>query len=462
MRREERVIIESLEPKGRGVARLAGRTLFVAGALPGEQVDVRVSSGRRDWAVAELVRIHKASPQRRHPFCAHFGLCGGCRWQHLSYEDQLNYKRQLVADLMRRIGGFTELEVPRPIASADTVYYRNKLEFSFSHRRWLAASEIENAASRDVTIDEWRGLGLHASGAFDRVVDIEHCWLQPDPSNQIRLCARDAARRWGYSFFDIRRGTGQLRNLILRNNLDGKFMVLLVLGRDEPAVADRLLSALQERFPQIISLCWIVNDGANDSIEHCRVRHWAGTPFIVERCGHIQLQIHPKSFYQVNSQLAAHFYSLIREWAELDGSQLLFDLYCGIGGIALFVADGCRAVWGVDSLPEAIEAARVNAELNGIANTRFAVGEMRHLLAEAPFQADVVVLDPPRAGLHPAVVTELLRVAPPQIIYASCNPATQARDARLLAERYRLHALQPVDMFPQTYHIENIIDLRRR
>jgi 23S rRNA (uracil1939-C5)-methyltransferase len=458
----EDVEIQDIEYRGHGIARPGGMVLFVEDALPGEVVDAKVTKKKRDFGFARVSRYHKLSEKRIEPFCAHFGLCGGCRWQYLSYADQLEYKQYFVSQILERIGKFRHLDL-RPIIGCETDrFYRNKLEFSFAATRWLTDAEIEQGEG----IEDRRALGFHVRGRFDRVLDVETCHLQPDPSNDIRRAVRDFTLSEGYSYYDPVSHRGYLRTLVIRTSLSGEVLVIVVFAEDHPQSRERLLEHIAERFPQVTSIDYIINDSKNDAIAPHTVHHYRGRGFIREICGPNTLKIHPKSFYQTNPTQAVRLYDVVRELAGLSGTETVYDLYCGIGSIGLYLAGEAGRVIGIDNVEEAIDNARENAEYNGYDNCTFLTGNVREVLepsfGERYPEADVVVIDPPRAGMHPEVVDTLLTLRPPHIVYVSCNPATQARDLSLLSEAYDISAVQPVDMFPQTYHIENVVDLKLR
>ncbi|HKJ84836.1 MAG TPA: 23S rRNA (uracil(1939)-C(5))-methyltransferase RlmD [Spirochaetia bacterium] len=460
----ENLEIIDLEYQGNGVAKPEGRVVFVEGVLPGEVVDVRVTRRKKDVAFAVPTEFHATSERRIDPFCEHFADCGGCTWQYLGYEDQLAYKERFVAEVLERLGGVTE---PRPmpiIGCEQDRFYRNKLDFSFSPTRWLSASEVGDGED----IPDRRALGFHVKGRFNRVLDINTCYLQRDPSNAIRTAARRIALEHDLSFHDPGEHVGLLRSLIIRTTEDDEVMVILVIGEERPDIAAMLLGRLMEEVPQITSAHYIVNTTRNDDVGPHEAHHVAGTKVIHERCGHLRFAIHPKSFYQTNSRQAERLYAVVRDWLEFEENDTLLDLYCGIGSIGLFLADRATRVIGVEYVEEAVDRARENAALNGFSNTEFHAGDVRSLLAgvgrdrSAIPRPDLIVLDPPRAGVHPDVIDELIRLAPRQMIYVSCKPSTQARDLARLRERYHIERIQPVDMFPQTFHIESVVDLRRK
>ena len=456
--------ILDLEYQGHGVAKPEGRVLFVEGVLPGEIADVRVTRRKKDVAFGVPTEIRRRSDRRVEPFCPHFSDCGGCTWQYLGYADQVRYKERFAGEVLARLGGIAG-PAPLPIIECENDrFYRNKLDYSFSATRWLSDDEI--AGGRE--IDDRRALGFHVKGRFDRVLDVHVCFLQRDPSNQIRTEARRIARERGYSFHDPVRHEGLLRSLIIRTTEDGEVMVILVIYEDRHDVAASMLGELMKAVPAITSAYSIVNPSRNDDIAPYAARHVAGTTVIRERCGPLRLAIHPKSFYQTNSRQAERLYGVVREWLDGGRDDVLLDLYCGIGSIGLFLADLVGAVVGIEYVEEAVQQARENAALNGFPNAAFQAGDVRELLRSAGRpgstvpRPDLVVLDPPRAGVHPDVIDELVRLAPRQIVYVSCKPSTQARDLKRLSEQYEVTRVQPVDMFPQTFHIESVVDLRRR
>jgi 23S rRNA (uracil1939-C5)-methyltransferase len=451
--------------RGRGTA-LAGddtvRPVLVTGAYPGDVVDVRVRRRKAGAYLGEAVQMHPGTgPARRDPFCVHFADCGGCTLQDITYADQLRYKAAIVAAAFREIDA-GEFPDAHPILPAPgEVRYRNKLEFSFGAQRWLSEEEILTAD----TIPDRRGFGFHAAGRFDRVIDLQECHLQPEPSETIRAFVRDYAFEQGLTFYDAREHHGLLRVLTIRTALSGETMVILMFGEDDPSAIDAVMEALHTRFPDLASLNYVVNTTRNDSLASHEVVQYAGQAWITERCGLLRLRIRPKAFYQTNPEQAVQLYRRATELAELTGDELVYDLYCGIGSIALFVAPAVRQVVGVEVVPDAVTAAQENAELNGIENATFAAGAVETLLPEMVAthgQPDIVFVDPPRVGLHPAARATLRQILPERIVYISCNPRSQASDIAELSDVYRVTAMQPVDMFPQTRHVENIAVLHLR
>ena len=459
-------IIENLQvlemvAEGKCLARHEGQVVFIEGAAPGDVVDVRVFRHKKNFLEGQPVRFHSYSPQRTTPFCEHFGTCGGCKWQHLDYDAQLQFKHKQVQDSLERIGGL-ELPPLRPIlASEQTTYYRNKLEYTFADRRWLTAEQVQSGLAV-----ERKGLGFHIPGRFDKILDIRHCYLQPDPSNAIRLEIRRYALERGLEFNDPVKQRGFLRNLIIRTANSGDVMVIVQLFHDDEGERPALLAHLQATFPEITSLHYVINNKGNETFHDLEVHCVHGEPFITERMEDLQFRIGPKSFYQTNAEQAYLLYRVAREMAALGGQELVYDLYTGTGTIANFVARQARRVVGLEYVEMAVADARINSQINGITNTEFYAGDMKKLLT-AGFPAqhghpDVVITDPPRAGMDPEVVEMLRQMAPQRIVYVSCNPATQARDLALLNDAYRVTAVQPVDMFPHTHHVENVVALEKR
>ncbi len=468
-RRKENPLIEGLEitavaAEGKAMGHHDGVVVFVPGAVPGDVVDVQVRSKRRRFMEGYVVRWIVRSPLRVEPVCEHFGVCGGCSWQNLPYDEQLRFKGRQVEDQLVRIG---HLELPdqgvRPVlGSAATTFYRNKLEFTFAPRRWLTYEEI--AEGREIGAEP--ALGFHVPGMFDKVLDVRKCWLQPDPSNEIRLEIRRFCIEHGYEFYDIRQHTGFVRNVVIRTASTGEVMVIMVFAAEDGERIGALMSHLAVRFPAVTSLMYIVNTKLNDSLGDLQARLFAGRDHIFEQMEGLRFKIGPGSFYQTNSAQAYELYKVAREFAGLTGGQTVYDLYTGTGTIANFVARGAARVVGIEYVAAAIEDARENSRLNGIDNTAFFAGDMKRVLDDAFVAAqgrpDVVILDPPRAGVDAPVIDVILRAAPETIIYVSCNPATQARDLALMSEAYSIAAVQPVDMFPHTHHVENVVKLIKR
>jgi 23S rRNA (uracil1939-C5)-methyltransferase len=460
----EQVLVTGYAAEGRSLAKLDGKVLFIEGAVPGDVVDVSVTRSKKDWAEGRALRFHSYSEDRVPAFCAHFGVCGGCKWQMLPYERQLMYKRQEVEDNLRRIGRI-ELPEVQPILGAEaTRFYRNKLEFTFSSKRYLTDQEMRDVSmeERDV-LKSKPALGFHVPKLFDKIIDIETCHLQGGPVNEIRNWIRAAALARGHVFYDIRAHSGWLRNLVFRQCETGELMVNLVIAAPEPADRDALLRDLHAAFPMIDSLYYTVNAKMNDSIHDLTPVLFAGKPFVTEQLGGLKFRIGPKSFFQTNTRQAERLYEQTKLMAGLTGRETVYDLYCGTGSIGLFVSDLASKVVGVEVIAAAVEDARENARINGIEHAEFFAGDVIDVCDDAFFarhgRPDVIITDPPRAGMHEQLVRKILEIRAPRVVYVSCNPATQARDLQLLDAAYSATAVQPVDMFPHTHHIENIAQL---
>ena len=456
----EDVTIESVAAEGKALTHYDGAVVFVESAVPGDVVDIRVTKKKPNYMEGFVVKMKKPSEHRLKPFCEHFGFCGGCKWQPLPYEMQLQAKQQQVWDQLVRLG---HLEIP-PISpilgSENTRYYRNKLEFTFSSRRWFLKDEDPSTLSPE----ECCGLGFHVGKFFDKVLDIKHCWLQRDPSNDIRNFIRTYALEHGFEFFDLRENTGFIRNMFIRTTEAGDVMLIVCFFRDDPSRREGLFEAVLEAFPQVKSLYYVINSKLNDSIGDQECILYKGDDAIYEQMENLKFKIGPKSFYQTNSPQAYRLYSVARELAGLTGREVVYDLYTGIGTIAQFVSGRASKVIGIEYVPEAIEDAVVNAAANGITNCEFFAGDMKDILTP-DFVAehgrpDVIILDPPRAGIHPDVADVILGAEPDRIVYVSCNPASQARDLATLCRKYTITAVQPVDMFPHTQHVENVCALK--
>lgn len=458
----ENVEIEAFAAEGKALARVDNLVVFVPFAAPGDVVDIRLSRKRKQYAEGRIVAFKRYSADRVEPFCSHFGVCGGCQWQHLPYPSQLKYKQQQVLDVLQRIAKI-ELPEARPILGSEKDrFYRNKLEYTFSNKRWRTLEEIQSGEE----FKNSEALGFHIPGMFDKVLDIEKCFLQEDFSNRVRLSVKAFCLAHQMDFFDLKLQQGLMRNLIVRTTSTGQKMVIVVFFREETASQEALLNHLLNEFPEITSLIYVINNKANDTIFDRETVVYHGSAYIVEEMEGLQFIIGPKSFYQTNSEQAYRLYSLVREFAGLQGNELVYDLYTGTGTIANFLARQCRKVIGIEYIPEAIEDARANAELNGIKNTTFFAADVKDLLNN-DFMAeqgrpDVLITDPPRAGMHGDVVKTILSAAPERVVYVSCNPSTQARDLSLMDNLYQVEALQAVDMFPHTQHVENVVLLKRR
>lgn len=454
--------ITNIAAEGKSMGRYNDIVVFVPMTVPGDVVDVQIRSKRRRFMEGYVVNYRERSPLRAEPFCEHFGVCGGCKWQHLPYQSQLAYKQEQVYDQLFRLG---KLELPEimPIKGSEkTTFYRNKLEYTFAPKRWMTAEEIGS----DAEISEPKALGFHIPGMFDKILDIKKCYLQADPSNQIRLEVRRFCIENDYSFHNVREHQGLMRNILIRTSTTGEIMVIVVFASDEAEKIELLMNHLKVSFPEITSLMYVINEKLNDSLGDQTVLCWSGADHIFEQMEGLRFKIGAKSFYQTNSEQAYELYKVTRDFASLTGEETVYDLYTGTGTIANFVASKCKKVIGVEYVPEAIEDAKINSEINAIDNTVFYAGDMKDVLSDKFIAdhgvADVIILDPPRAGIHESVAQTILRAAPKVMVYVSCNPATQARDLALMAEDYVITDVQPVDMFPHTHHVENVVRLVRR
>ena len=452
------IAVIDIAEEGKGVGKTDELVLFIDKAIPGDVVDVELIKKKKNFAEAKVAALKKASEYRIDPFCEHFGVCGGCKWQHMDYNGQLKFKQQTVDNVLARIGK-VDTSIMEPIlGSGETEYYRNKLEYTFSNKRWLTSVDDANEGL------EMNALGFHVPGRFDKILDIDHCYLQHDPSNAIRNHIRAFAIKHQISFYDLREHAGALRNLIIRTASTGELMVIVVFAYPEEGQVDLLMNDINSSFPDIDSLLYIINQKKNDTIFDQDIHIFKGRDFIYEEMEGLKYKIGPKSFYQTNSLQAYELYKITREFAGLTGDELVYDLYTGAGTIANFVAKTAREVIGVEYVPTAIEDAKINSAINQIGNTKFYAGDMKDVLT-ADFIAehgkpDVVITDPPRAGMHGDVVQRLLEMEADKIVYVSCNAATQARDLALLNEKYTVDRIKPVDMFPHTQHVENVVLLK--
>lgn len=463
--KKERIILNNIEietvaAEGNAIARVDGKVLFVPQCVPGDIVDVQVNRKRKGYMEGVVVNMVQPSPMRLEPFCEHYGVCGGCKWQPLPYEKQLEFKQQQVVDQLTRIGHLQLPEIMPILGSEKTRYYRNKLEFTFSNRRWILSGEDAESLSPV----EKLGLGFHISGFFDKVLDIKACHLQREPANALRLFIKDYAIKNDLSFFDLREQTGLLRNMIVRTTSTGQVMLIVVFAQDDQAAIKGLLDAVKEKFTEVTSIYYIINGKRNDSISDLDAIYYSGEDCVYEQMEDIKFRISPKSFYQTNSEQAYRLYSVVREFAELQGDEIVYDLYTGTGTIGLFLSGKAKKVVGIEYVKEAIDDAKINAQNNGITNSFFYAGDMKDMLTgqfiEENGHPDLVVLDPPRAGIHPDVAAVLLEAAPKRMVYVSCNPASQARDLAILCEKYEITKVRPVDMFPHTHHVENVVALK--
>ena len=461
----ENIEITAFAAEGKSLARIDDMVVFVPYVVPGDIVDLQVTRKKHSFMEAKVVKLHKASDDRVAPVCRHFGVCGGCKWQCLKYERQLHYKQQQVVDTLTRIGKIELPEVKPIIGSRQTLRYRNKLEFSFSNKRWLTEEEI----SQNLEFGQKNGVGFHIPGAFDKVLDIEECFLMDDLQNKVRNGVKAFAIEHGIEFFDLRNQQGVLRDMVFRTSDSGEVMLTMqfhITNNDERQQADDVMSYIAESYPEITTLVWVNNLKCNDTIGDLDINIYKGRGYVYELMEDLKFKVGPKSFYQTNNEQAYELYKVVRDFASLSGSQLVYDLYTGTGTIANFVAKKAAKVIGIEYVADAIEDAKINSALNNISNTCFYSGDMKDVLTDE-FVAlngkpDVVITDPPRAGMHQDVVNVILKSSPDRIVYVSCNPATQARDLALLDTDYRVEAYQPVDMFPHTHHIENVVLLKKR
>ena len=459
----EHVEVIDAGAKGKSVAKAPdGRVIFLSNAIPGDVVDIQTTKKRKAYFEGTATHFHKLSEKRTKPVCEHFGVCGGCKWQHMGYEHQLFYKQKEVENNLKRIGGI-ELPKTTPIlASKEKYFYRNKMEFSFSDSRWLSLEELQS----DTIFTDKNALGFHIPGMWDKILDIKKCHLQADPSNAIRLWVKEFSEENGFQFFNPRQQKGLLRTLMIRTTSIGEIMIVVQFYDDDKAKRELLLKNLEKRFPKITSLQYVVNQKANDTIYDQDVICFSGRDHIFEEMEGLQFKINAKSFYQTNSAQAYELYKVTREFANLTGKELVYDLYTGTGTIAQFVSKNAKKVVGIESVPEAIIDAKANAKHNKVGNVEFFVGDMKTVFDDdfitANGKPDLIITDPPRDGMHKLVVEQLLKVAPKEIVYVSCNSATQGRDLAILDEKYEVIKVQPVDMFPQTHHVENIVLLRKR
>ena len=461
-KKKELPIVEQIEildvaAEGKALTRWKDKVVFVPFAAPGDVVDLQISRQKRSFAEGRIMKFHTYSPLRTEPFCEHFTVCGGCKWQHLPYQEQLKFKQQQVFDNLTRIGKVALPEMMPILGSEKTQFYRNKLEFTFSNKRWLTHQEV----AEKVVYEDMNALGFHIPGAFDKVLDVKKCWLQDDISNQIRLAIRQYATDHGLTFFDLRNQEGFLRNMIVRTSTTGELMLIVVFYYEDEALRTGLMQHIADLFPQISSLLYVINSKCNDTITDQTIEVFKGNDHIYEEMEGLRFKIGPKSFYQTNSEQAYVLYSVTRDFAQLTGNELVYDLYTGTGTIANFVASKASKVVGIEYVPEAIEDAKVNSNVNKIENTLFYAGDMKDILTldfiQEHGRPDVIITDPPRAGMHEDVVNAILFAEPKRIVYVSCNPATQARDLALLDVKYRVTKVQAVDMFPHTHHVENVV-----
>lgn len=462
MKRKKKYTIENLPisgyaAEGKSIGKLDGKVIFVEGAVPGDVADVFVHKSKKDWAEGKVTAIKEYSKERVTPFCVHFGTCGGCKWQMLPYEKQIAYKEQEVRDVMRRIGHLGDVPVLPVIGSKNTIHYRNKLEFTFSNKKYLSAEEIKQLGEND-----WPGgaLGYHVPGLYDKIIDITECWLMDDVNNTIRNTVRDYALAHSLSYYDIKAHEGFLRNIIIRLATTGELMVNLVFGEDNQDEIQKLAEFLKVNIPAITTLLYTINTKWNDSIYDLEPKVVWGNGTIYERLGDFRFKISPKSFFQTNTAQAEVLYDVVKEFAALTGQETVYDLYCGTGSIGIYLSNDAGRIIGVDVIEDAINDAKENAVLNNLKDTEFFAGDVIEVCDDAFFekygQPDIVIVDPPRAGLHATLVQKIIDISPPRVVYVSCNVATQARDLQILSEHFTVEKIQPVDMFPHTHHIESV------
>lgn len=458
----ENVTISAVAAEGKSIARIDDMVVFIPYGAPGDIVNVKLDKKKKNYGEGHITQIIKPSTIRVEPFCPHFGICGGCKWQHLPYSYQLECKQQQVTDAMERIAKVEIPSINNILGSAETERYRNKLEFTFSNKCWLTFEQMNSGE----VFEDRNALGFHIPGAFDKVLDIKECHLQAEISNKIRLFIRAYAIEHGYEFYDIRQQHGLLRNIIIRTTTTDELMLIVVFGENDEYKIKELLAAIEQQFPEITSLMYVINQKVNDTIADQDVILYAGRDYIEEQMGDLKFRVGPKSFYQTNSKQAHELYKVARRMARLTGNELVYDLYTGTGTIANFVAHDAHKVIGIEYVADAIEDAKLNSQTNGIGNTLFYAGDMKDVLTDEFVAShgvpNVMIIDPPRAGMHQDVVDVILNAEPSRIVYVSCNPATQARDIALLDCKYRVEEVQPVDMFPHTQHVENVVALIRR
>jgi 23S rRNA (uracil1939-C5)-methyltransferase len=459
----ENLVVTGYAAEGKALGRLEGKVIFVEGAVPGDVVDVLVTRSKKDWAEGKAITIKEYSSERTNPFCIHFGVCGGCKWQMLPYEKQIEYKQQEAVDAFKRIGKLEAFTMLPIIGSQNTTGYRNKLEFTFSNKKYLTPAEFEGLG-----IEAWPGgaLGYHVPRLYDKVIDIYECWLMDNVNNLVRNCLRDFSLQHNYSFYDIKEHKGWLRNAVVRHCTTGELMVNLVVSYEDVNEIKKISSHLLKSVPQISTLLYTVNSKWNDTIYDLEPKIIFGKGYVLETLGKFRFKISPKSFFQTNTNQAEQLYGVVKEFAALTQNEIVYDLYCGTGSIGIFLSDQAKKIIGVDAVEDAVKDARENAALNNLDHASFFCGDVIDICNDAFFalhgRQDVVIVDPPRAGLHGKLVDKLLAIAPAKIIYVSCNVATQARDLQLLSEKFIVEKLQPVDMFPHTHHIECVALLKLR
>lgn len=458
----EKLLIEDYAAEGKSLARTDGKVIFVENAVPGDVVNVRLLKNKKDWAEGVALQFHSYSADRVEPFCQHFGVCGGCRWQMLPYEKQLQYKHRQVEETLKRIGKVALPAFYPILGAAETVYYRNKIEYTFGNKRYLLKEELSDESVNG----EQNVAGFHAKGLFDKVVDIEKCYLQTEPTNAIRLAVKEFAKKNSWNFYDIRQHTGFLRTMQVRLCKTGELMVNVVVGEDDQPKINSLMNFMINQFPEITTLLYTINTKWNDSLHDLEPIVFHGKGYVIEKLESFQFKIGPRSFFQTNTRQAEQLYKVTRNFAELSGEETVYDLYCGTGSIGIFVSEKAKKIIGVEMIAAAIDDAKENAKLNNLPNTFFFAGDVIEICQDDFFtghgRPDVIITDPPRAGMHEKLVKKILEMNAPTVVYVSCNPATQARDLSLLNEKYAVTKVQPVDMFPHTHHIENVVQLKLR
>jgi 23S rRNA (uracil1939-C5)-methyltransferase len=465
----EDILVEDYAAEGKSLARIDGKVVFIENAVPGDVVDIQLSKSKKDWAEGKAVRIKQYSKDRVDPFCTHFGICGGCNWQMLPYEQQLHYKQKQVSDNLQRIA-----KVPLPpimpiVGCNETRHYRNKMEYTFATKRYVPDADFrewkeQQALGNDYDVNRGGAAGFHAKGMFDKIVEIDVCHLQHEPTNEIRKAIAAYSQQKQWPFYDIFLHSGWLRTMQVRMATTGELMVNIVFGHEQAAHRKELLDYVLRSFPQITTLLYTINTKKNDSLYDLHPQVYHGKGYIVEQLENFRFKIGPKSFFQTNSRQAEKLYQVTRDFAGLNGSQIVYDLYCGTGSIGIFVSNLAKKIVGVEVVAEAVADARENAAMNGLSHASFYAGDVIDICDDAFFEVngrpDVVITDPPRAGMHEKLVHKLLEIAAPIVVYVSCNPATQARDLMMLGEKYTVEKIQPVDMFPHTLHIENVVQLK--
>jgi 23S rRNA (uracil1939-C5)-methyltransferase len=457
----ENIPVTGYAAEGKSLSRVEGKVIFIEGAVPGDVADVLIKKNRKDWAEGKAVTIKEFSKERVQPFCIHFGICGGCKWQMLPYEKQLEYKQQEAIDAFKRIGKLTKISMLPIIGSENTIHYRNKLEFTFSNKKFLTPHQLE-----DLQDNAWPGgaLGYHVPKLYDKIIDIYECWLMDDVNNAIRNTLRDFSAENNYSYYDIKEHKGWLRNIIIRNSTTGELMVNIVFAYDDKKEREKMCNHLLEKVPSITTLLYTINAKWNDTIYDIPTNVVSGKGYIHEKLGDFSFKISSKSFFQTNTKQAERLYNVVKDFSALTGNEIVYDLYCGTGSIGIYLSGQAKKIIGVDVIDDAIKDAKENAALNNLKCTSFFCGDVIEICNDDFFNEhgtpNVIIVDPPRAGLHAKLVQKLLEIAPARIVYVSCNVATQARDLQLLSEKYLVEKVQPVDMFPHTHHIECVAELK--